>query len=72
MDNPEACFLVGLRPVFVEAHTLLSPPIEWLEHSAKAGHKFGMYVFALALYRSNTDGGNDDIARPPIEGARRC
>jgi hypothetical protein len=38
------------------------PPIEWLEHSTKAGHKLGMYVFALVLYRSSTGGGNDDIA----------
>jgi hypothetical protein len=36
--------------------------IEWLEHSTKAGHKLGMYVFALMLYRSNTGGSNDNIA----------
>ena len=63
MGNLEACFLAGLRPIFVEAHRSLMPPIEWLEHSTKAGHKLGMYVFALMFYRSNTSGGNDDIAR---------
>jgi len=41
----------------------LSPPIEWLEHSAKAGHKLGMYIFALVLYRSNIGNINDDIAQ---------
>ena len=63
MGNLEACFLIGLRPIFVEARMSLMPPIEWLEHSAKVGHKLGMYVFTLVLYRSNTSGGNDDIAR---------
>ena len=63
MGNLEAYFLAGLRPVFVEARRSLTPPIEWLEHSTKAGHKLGMYVNALVLYRSNTSAGNDDIAR---------
>ena len=63
MGNLEACFLAGLRCVFMEAHRSLTPPIEWLEHSTEAGHKLGMYVFTLVLYRSNTSGGNDDIAR---------
>ena len=63
VGNLEACFLTGLRPVFMEARRLLMPSIEWLEHSAKAGHKLGMYVFALMLYRSNIGGGNDDITR---------
>ena len=48
------------------------PPIEWLEHSTKAGHKLGMYIFALMLYRSNTSGDNDDIAQRllrELEGA---
>ena len=39
------------------------PLMEWLQHSAEAGYKLGMYVYALVLYRSNTSGGNDDIAR---------
>ena len=42
VGNLEACFLAGLRPVFVEARRSLTPLIEWLEHSAKAGHKLGM------------------------------
>ena len=63
MGNLEAYFLTGLRPVFVEAHRPLTLPIEWLEHCAMVGHKLGMYVFALVLYRSNTGGNNDDIAR---------
>ena len=37
-------------------------PIEWLQHSTKAAHKLGMYIYALVLYRSNTSVGNDDIA----------
>jgi hypothetical protein len=37
--------------------------MEWLQHSTKAGYKLGMYVYALVLYKSNTGGGNDDIAR---------
>ena len=39
------------------------PPMEWLQHSAEVGYKLGMYVYALMLYRSNTGGGNDDIAQ---------
>jgi hypothetical protein len=58
-----ACFLAGLCPIFVEARRSLTLPIEWLEHSAKAGHRLGMYVFALVLYGSNTSCSNDDIAR---------
>ena len=30
MGNLEACFLAGLRPVFMEAHRSLMLPIEWL------------------------------------------
>jgi len=41
----------------------MTPLMVWLQHSAKAGYKLGMYVYALVLYRSNTGGGNDDIAR---------
>ena len=37
--------------------------MEWLQHSAEARYKLGMYVYALVLYRSNTGGGNDDIAQ---------
>ena len=72
MGNLEACFLTGLRPVFVEARRSLTPPFEWLEHSTKAGHKLGMYIFALVLYLSNIGGDNDDIARRllrELEGA---
>ena len=50
-------------------------PIEWLQHSAKAGHKLGMYVYVLVLYRSNTGAGNDDIARRllrKLEGADKA
>ena len=62
MGNLEACFLSGLHFVFVEAHRSMTPSMEWLQHSAKAGYKLGMYVYALVLYRSNTGGDNDDIA----------
>ena len=75
VGNLEAYFLAGLRPVFVEARRSLTPPIEWLEHSTKAGHKLGMYVFTLVLYRSNTGGGNDDIAQrllSELEGANKA
>jgi hypothetical protein len=49
MGNLDTCFLVGLRPVFVEGHRSLTPLIE----------------MASALYqgRFNTGAGNDDIAR---------
>ena len=75
MGNLEACFLAGLHPIFVEAHRSLTPPIEWLQHSAKASHKLGMYVYALMLYRFNTGAGNDDIARRllrKLEGAKEA
>ena len=62
VGNLEACFLAGLRPVFVEAHRSLTPLMEWLQHFVEAGYKLGLYVYALVLYRSNTSGGNDDIA----------
>jgi hypothetical protein len=63
MGNLEACFLAGLRPVFVEAHRSLMLPMEWLQHSTKGGHKLGMYIYALVVYMSNTGAGNDNIAR---------
>ena len=63
VGNLEACFLTSLCPVFVEAHRSLTPSREWLQHSAEAGYKLSMYVYALVLYRSNTSGGNDDIAQ---------
>jgi len=63
VGNLEAYFLAGLHPVFMEACRPLMPLMEWLQHSAEAGYKLGMYVYALVLYRSNTSGGNDDIAR---------
>ena len=72
MGNLEAYFLAGLCPIFMEAHRPLTPPMEWLQHSAEAGYKLGMYIYALVLYRSNTVGGNDDIARRllrELEGA---
>ena len=53
----------------------LMPPIELLEHSAKTGHKLGMYIFALMLYRSNTSGINDNIAQDllrKLEGAHKA
>ena len=63
MGSLEACYLTGLRPIFVESYMSLTPPMEWLQHSAEAGYKLGMYVYALVLYRSNIGGDNDDIAR---------
>ena len=72
MGNLDACFLSGLRPIFVEARRSLTLPMEWLQHSTKGGHKLGMYVYALMLYRSNTGGGNDNIAQRQLrelEGA---
>ena len=63
LGNLEACFLAGLCPVFMEAHRLLTPLMEWLQHSVEAGYKLGMYVYALMLYRSNTGGSNDNIAQ---------
>ena len=62
MGNVEACFLTGLRPIFVEAPRSLMPPMERLQHSTEVGYKLGMYIYALMLYRSNTGGSNDDIA----------
>ena len=61
MVNLEAYFLISLHPVFVEAHRSLTPLMEWLQHSTKAGYKLGMYVCALLLYRSNTDSRNDNM-----------
>ena len=75
MGNLEACFLAGLRPIFMEARMSLTPLIEWLQHSTKAGHKLGMYVYDLMLYRSNTNADNDDIARRllrKLEGANKA
>ena len=72
MGNLEACFLAGLRPIFMEARRSLTPPMEWLQHDAEVGYKLGLYVSALMLYRSNTGSGNDDIARcllRELEGA---
>ena len=72
MGNLEGYFLAGLRPIFMEAHRSMTPPMEWLRHSTEAGYKLGMYVYALVLYRSNTSGGNDDIVRcllRELEGA---
>jgi len=72
VGNLEACFLAGLRPVFVEDHRSLTSPIERLQHSGKTGHKLGMYIYALVLYRSNTGASNDDIVRRllrKLEGA---
>jgi hypothetical protein len=63
VGNLEVCFLADLCLIFVEARRSLTPPMEWLQHSTKAGYKLGMYVYSLVLYRSNTGGGNDDIAR---------
>jgi hypothetical protein len=59
VGNPEACFLTDLRPVFLEGRRSLTPPMECLERS---GHKLGMYMYALMLYKSNTSAGHDDIA----------
>jgi hypothetical protein len=72
LGNLEAYFLAGLCLIFVEAHRSMKSLMEWLQHSIKVGYKLGMYVYALMLYRSNTDGGNDDIARcllRELEGA---
>ena len=62
VGNLEACFLASLCPVFMEAHRSLTSPMEWLQHSTEVGYKLGMYAYALVLYKSNTGGGNDDIA----------
>jgi hypothetical protein len=72
VGNLETCFLADLRPVFMEARRSLTLLMEWLQHSTKAGYKLGMHVYAIVLYRSNTGGGNDDIARRllrELEGA---
>ena len=34
-----------------------------LERSATAGHDVAAFVLSLVLHRSNSDAGNDDIAR---------
>jgi hypothetical protein len=62
VGNLEVCFLADLRLVFMEAHMSLTLPMEWLQHFTEAGYKFGMNVYAIVLYRSNTSGSNDDIA----------
>ena len=63
MGNLEACFLDGMCLIFVEVRRSLTPPMEWLQHSAEVGYKLGMYVYALILYRYNTGSDNDDIAQ---------
>ena len=74
VGNLETCFIADLRPIFVEACRLLTPSMEWLQQSAEAGYKLGMYVYALMLYWSNTGGDNDDIAQRllrELEGANK-
>jgi hypothetical protein len=63
VDNPEACFYVGMRTIFVEDHNALMPWLDMLECSAVAGHDVAAFVLSLVLHRSNNGAGNDNIAR---------
>jgi hypothetical protein len=62
-SNPEVCFYVGMRPVFVEDRTVLMPRLDMLERSAVAGHDVATFVLSLVLHRSNSGAANDNIAR---------
>jgi hypothetical protein len=38
VGNPDACYLAGLREVFIDIRTALRPSLHLLEHAAAVGH----------------------------------
>jgi hypothetical protein len=63
IGNPEACFRVGMRAVFVEGRGTVSPQLDMLQLAAVSGQQLARYVLALVRYRSNTRTADDDYAR---------
>ncbi|KAF8661455.1 hypothetical protein HU200_057040 [Digitaria exilis] len=60
VGNPDACYLAGLREVFVDNHATLRPSPQLLERAAEVGHQLASYMLGICLYRRTSNAGDDD------------
>jgi hypothetical protein len=58
LGNPEACFLSGIKALFIEHRGYND-----LRSTAKGGHDAVVYLYAILLYRDNGSAAADDTAK---------
>jgi hypothetical protein len=62
IDNPEACLLIGIQPVFTENHNPW-PCLNYLTRVTDGGHNMAAYPVAIFLYRHNGNASDNDTMR---------
>jgi hypothetical protein len=58
LENPEACFLSGIKALFIEHRGYND-----LRRAAEGGHDAAAYLYAILLYRDNGGAAADDTAK---------
>jgi hypothetical protein len=58
LENPEACFLSGIKAFFIEHRGYND-----LRRAAEGGHDAAAYLYAILLYRDNGGAAADDIVK---------
>jgi hypothetical protein len=58
LENPEACFLSGIKVFFIEHRGYND-----LWRAAEGGHDAAAYLYAISLYRVNGGAAADDTAK---------
>jgi hypothetical protein len=58
LENPEACFLSGIKAFFIEHRGYND-----LRCAAEGGHNAAAYLYAILLYRDNGGAAADDTAK---------
>jgi hypothetical protein len=58
LGNPEACFLSGIKAIFIEQRGYND-----LQRAAEGGHDSASYLYAILLYRDNGGATTDDTAK---------
>jgi hypothetical protein len=56
--NPEACFLSGIKALFIEHRGYKD-----LRRAAEGGHDAAAYLYASLLFRDNGSAATDDTAK---------
>jgi hypothetical protein len=58
LGNPEACFLSGIKAVFMENRGCND-----LRHAAEGGNDAAAYLYVILLYRDNSGAAADDTTK---------
>jgi hypothetical protein len=65
LGNPEACFLSGIKALFIEHRGYND-----LRRAAEGGHDATAYLYTILLYRDNGGAATDDTVKGVHEASR--